>query len=86
MFTLISTKLIIICIGLHSFYTLPEFDFLKKSTKKLLVILANIYKLQFYNIDKLRNTASTNLKNEEIESIVERSLFGEQTRDKVYFY
>ena len=45
----------IVILGLHSYYSLPDFDFLRKFAKKLLLKVENVFKLQFYNIDKLRN-------------------------------
>ena len=48
-------KQMILILGLHSYYSLPDFDFLRIFAKKLLLKVENVFKLQFYNIDKLRN-------------------------------
>ena len=51
----------ILILGLHSYYYLPDFDFLRTFAKKLLIKVKNVFKLQFYNIDKLRDKMPKNM-------------------------
>ena len=65
----------ILILGLHSYYSLPDFDFLRKFGKKLLIKVENVFKLQFYNIDKLRKKTPKNFEfGHEITEIDRREL------------
>ena len=66
-------KQMILILGLHSYYSLPDFDFLRIFAKKLLLKVENVFKLQFYKIDKLRNITPENL-GHEIKEIDRREL------------
>ena len=65
----------ILILGLHSYYSLPAFDFLRTFAKKLLLKVENVFKLQFYNIDKLGKITPKNFElGHEITEIDRREL------------
>ena len=69
-------RLTILRIGMQYYYTDRKYAFMRQSIKKLLLKFASIYKLQFYNIDKLRHTMISNSENKTIVSLDQRKIIG----------